>query len=73
MASAAAEVLAAFQKVLDSAEEEHSELIALGAAGWVEECPEECGWVFTHPEYPGYTVYWRVTGQPWVSAPAAES
>lgn len=38
---------------------ENRELILLGNAGWLESCPTEHAWHFSHPDFPGVLVSWR--------------
>lgn len=35
------------------------ELICLRNAGWLESCPTENAWHFSHPNFPGVRVAWR--------------
>lgn len=59
-----------FQKVVDRPTSKHSELVDLAAAGWVEGCPGNPGympgrsWNFTHPDFPGVTVWWAPGSSP---------
>ena len=50
---------AAFTQALRGKTQPHGELVAVTASQWVEECPTEESWHFTHPEHPNIIVDWH--------------